>query len=81
MLSVRDQVLDSASFAPDGPDEVQLLVKRYDSGEMSRWMHRLRVGDDVRVRGPVITWDYREGALDEVVLVRPSPPDRTSQDG
>ena len=64
------QPLSSAPFARDGPGDVELLVKRYDTGELSRWMHRLGPGDEVRVRGPVVTWDYREGAFDEVVFVR-----------
>lgn len=38
--------------------QVQLLVKRYDSAgaEMSQYIHRQRVGDQLLVRGPELTW-------------------------
>ncbi|KAK4701549.1 cytochrome-b5 reductase, partial [Phenoliferia sp. Uapishka_3] len=61
--------LSFAPFASDGSTEVELLVKRYDTGELSRWMHRLQVGDEVKVRGPVVTWDYRPDAVDDVVFI------------
>lgn len=46
------------------------MIKRYENGELSRWVHKLQAGDEVRVRGPVVTWDYRDGAFDEVIFVR-----------
>lgn len=44
------------------------MIKRYPDGEVSRWMHRLNVGDDIKVRGPAVTWFQRE-VYDEVVFV------------
>lgn len=39
-----------------GPRRIRLLVKRYNDGEVSSYLHRLRTGDQVYVRGPVRTW-------------------------
>lgn len=36
--------------------EIRLLVKRYDDGEVSSYLHRLGIGGEVDIRGPVRTW-------------------------
>ncbi|KAG4302886.1 hypothetical protein PCANB_000856 [Pneumocystis canis] len=44
------------------PLNVTLLVKCYEDGEVSRWIHRKRVGDRMQLRGPFLEWawdDYR----------------------
>ncbi|KAM0793535.1 hypothetical protein ACM66B_000973 [Microbotryomycetes sp. NB124-2] len=62
--------LDGACFDPASETtECQLLVKRYSDGEVSRYLHRLRAGDDLRVRGPVPTWQFDSTKLDEVVFI------------
>ena len=68
--------LSAASFVKtngngDGEGTLDLVVKRYPDGEVSRWLHRLRVGDEVGVRGPVVTWDFKE-KYDEIVFVSSS---------
>ena len=61
--------LSATSFdRENGSGELDLVVKRYPDGEVSRWLHRLRVGDEVGVRGPVVTWDFK-GKYDEIVFV------------
>lgn len=56
-------------FAKTGEKgEMRLLVKRYRDGELSRWMFARRVGDEVGVRGPVLTWATPQ-VCDEVVFV------------
>ncbi|CAG8468202.1 10618_t:CDS:2 [Funneliformis caledonium] len=37
---------------------IDLLVKRYDNGHMSRLIHNLKIGDKFEVRGPVVTLPY-----------------------
>lgn len=32
-------------------------------------MHRLVPGEEVRIRGPVVTWDSRTDGVDELVFV------------
>ncbi|KAI5476382.1 phenylalanyl-tRNA synthetase alpha chain [Pseudohyphozyma bogoriensis] len=61
--------LDSAGFDASGNGEIDLLVKRYENGELSRWMHYLKVGDQVRVRGPETTWNIPENTYDEIVFI------------
>lgn len=67
------QPLDATPFFPSpslagSPQTLDLLVKRYADGELSRWLHRLNVGDSVGVRGAVLTWATPE-VCDEVVFV------------
>lgn len=50
--------------------EIELVVKRYPDGEVSRWMHRLRVGEEVKMRGPIFTHELKDEGVDEVVFVR-----------
>lgn len=52
--------------------EMRFWVKRYDDGEVSRWICSRTVGDTVEVRGPVLTWSAVgvKDAFDEIVLVR-----------
>ncbi|GAA6043239.1 hypothetical protein JCM8097_008477 [Rhodosporidiobolus ruineniae] len=61
--------LSASSFNPDGPTELDLVIKRYPDGEASRYIHRLGPGDDLVVRGPAVTWYYRPQDWDEVVFV------------
>lgn len=44
--------------------ELQLLVKRYDQlgAEMSQYIHRQRVGDELLVRGPEVSWSIDPAA-------------------
>ncbi|KAG8927723.1 hypothetical protein FRC02_007837 [Tulasnella sp. 418] len=51
--------------------EMTFWIKRYERGEVGRWMNRRKVGDVVEVRGPVRTfdWSLEENKWDEVVLV------------
>lgn len=58
----------STAEGKDGDREVNLLVKRYNDGEVSSYLHRLRSGDSVDVRGPVRTWTLPE--CDHLVFVR-----------
>jgi len=52
------------------PTILDFVVKRYADGEMSRFLHRLRPGAQVAIRGPVPTWTLPAGKIpDEVVLI------------
>lgn len=42
-----------------------LLVKRYDDGEVSRYLHRLPVGSDVEIRGPYQEYRFPYSPVDE----------------
>lgn len=68
--------LSSVSFARGGPSSegddrsLRLLVKRYNDGEVSTYLHRLQPGDSVFVRGPVRTWTLPQA--DELIFVSPA---------
>ncbi|KAG9041622.1 hypothetical protein FS837_012020 [Tulasnella sp. UAMH 9824] len=53
----------------DENGEMLFWVKRYENGEVGRWFHRQKVGEQVEIRGPVRTLDWDEGKWDEVVLI------------
>ncbi|GAA5918414.1 hypothetical protein JCM1841_003951 [Sporobolomyces salmonicolor] len=61
--------LSSSSFNSSGPAILDLVVKRYADGEVSRYIHRLGAGDEMWVRGPAMTWYYRPQDWDEVVFI------------
>ncbi|KDE05694.1 hypothetical protein MVLG_03928 [Microbotryum lychnidis-dioicae p1A1 Lamole] len=46
---------------------IQLLIKRYDDGEVSRYLHRLGPGDQVQIRGPVLTTELPK--VDKIVFI------------
>ena len=46
---------------------MRILVKRYNDGEVSSYLHRLKKGDIVFVRGPVRTWTLPH--CDELIFV------------
>jgi len=50
--------------------EMVFWVKRYDHGEVGRWLNRKEMNDVVEIRGPVQTFQWLDGKYDEVVLVR-----------
>ena len=63
----------------EGIDEdghIKLWVKKYERGEVGRWLHSRQVGDPIEIRGPVKTWSrlWQQGRWDEVVLARTSIP-------
>lgn len=57
----------------DGIDvhgEMHFWVKRYQGGEVGRWLHERKVGDQIEVRGPIANWKWQDGEWDEIVMVR-----------
>lgn len=59
----------------EGIDEnghMKLWVKKYEHGEVGRWLHSRQVGDSIEIRGPVKTWSrsWQNGHWDEVVMAR-----------
>ncbi len=55
----------------DEEGKMDFWVKRYEKGEVGRWLHARKVGDTVELRGPELTWDWswRQDDWDEVVMV------------
>ncbi|GAA5836581.1 hypothetical protein JCM3766R1_006960 [Sporobolomyces carnicolor] len=61
--------LSSTCFNPDGSATLDLVVKRYPDGEVSRYLHRLRAGDEIEIRAPSVTWYFKPNDWDEVVFI------------
>jgi hypothetical protein len=49
---------------------IKLWVKKYQHGEVGRWLHTKEPGDKIEVRGPIRTLPTSNADWDEVVLVR-----------
>ncbi|KAJ1665632.1 hypothetical protein IW140_003098 [Coemansia sp. RSA 1813] len=48
---------------------VDLVVKRYPHGSLSRFLHDTRVGDQVEMRGPLLSWPYEPGKYGSVYMI------------
>ncbi|KAJ7047631.1 hypothetical protein C8F04DRAFT_937064 [Mycena alexandri] len=44
-------------------------IKKYPKGEVGRWLHSKRVGDQIEFRGPLSTWAWKEDGWDEIVMI------------
>ncbi|EIW76167.1 ferredoxin reductase-like protein [Coniophora puteana RWD-64-598 SS2] len=53
----------------DSRGNIKLWIKKYDQGEVGRWLHTKRVGERVDVRGPAETWQWKEDTWDDVVMI------------
>ncbi|KXJ93270.1 hypothetical protein Micbo1qcDRAFT_203369 [Microdochium bolleyi] len=55
----------------DSADELRFLVRRMDTGEMSNYLSRRAVGDQIWLRGPHLSFDMvrRLGAAQQVVFL------------
>jgi len=60
-------------YTPISPSEKQgelvLLVKRYDNGNASKYIHSLKPGESLSMKGPFPKWDYKINEFDEVALI------------
>ncbi|KAF8941513.1 hypothetical protein BGZ52_013317, partial [Haplosporangium bisporale] len=49
----------------DRVSSVQLLIKRYSEGQVSRFMHSAQPGQKIEMRGPVLIWPGSRQDLEE----------------
>jgi cytochrome-b5 reductase len=61
-------------FGIESDGRIRLWVKRYEYGEVGRWLHAKKPGDVIEIRGPALTWDFerelKEGKWDDIIMVR-----------
>ncbi|KAF9971726.1 NADH-cytochrome b5 reductase [Modicella reniformis] len=53
-------------------DRIQLLIKRYDEGQVSRFIHSARPGKKIEMRGPILIWPASRPELeiwDEIGMI------------
>ncbi|CEL59667.1 NADH-cytochrome b5 reductase 2 OS=Ustilago maydis (strain 521 / FGSC 9021) GN=MCR1 PE=3 SV=1 [Rhizoctonia solani AG-1 IB] len=53
----------------DDNGNMDFWIKRYADGEVSRWLHSKSEGDELEVRGPVRTFDFKDGDYDEIIMI------------
>ncbi|KAJ2890837.1 hypothetical protein IWW38_003914, partial [Coemansia aciculifera] len=66
VLSVSETV-DEETGSREG--FVGFVVKRYPRGSLSRFLHDTRVGDQVEMRGPILTWPYHSAKYKHLYMI------------
>ncbi|KAH9899970.1 ferredoxin reductase-like C-terminal NADP-linked domain-containing protein [Cubamyces lactineus] len=68
-----DDIQVERPFTPlegiDSEGRIKLWVKKYEKGEVARWLHSKHVGDKIEIRGPIKTWSWKENEWDEIVMI------------
>lgn len=54
---------------PDQKGFFDIVAKRYENGKLSSYLHNLRVGSKIEVRGPVGRFSYQKNSFKKVALV------------
>jgi len=55
--------------AADNTGELAFLIKKYETGVMSKHIHTLKPGDSLKIKGPIHKFPYKENEFDEVALI------------
>ncbi|KAK7063910.1 NADH-cytochrome b5 reductase [Favolaschia claudopus] len=55
--------------AAENTGEIAFLIKRYETGVMSKHFHTLKPGDSLKIKGPIPKFPYKENEFDEVALI------------
>ncbi|KAF8528986.1 ferredoxin reductase-like C-terminal NADP-linked domain-containing protein [Hysterangium stoloniferum] len=53
----------------DERGQMHFWVKRYQGGEVGRWLHERKVGDEIEIRGTIPTWKWKDGEWDEIIMI------------
>ncbi|TBU49400.1 ferredoxin reductase-like protein [Dichomitus squalens] len=68
-----DDIQVERPFTPlegmDSEGRMKFWVKKYEKGEVGRWLHSKKAGDTIEIRGPLKTWAWRPDEWDEVVMI------------
>ncbi|KAJ7904229.1 hypothetical protein B0H14DRAFT_3079154 [Mycena olivaceomarginata] len=68
-----DDIQVERPYTPlEGIDEdgrMRFWIKKYPKGEVGRWLHSKKIGDQVEFRGPLSTWAWKENEWDEIVMI------------
>ncbi|KAI0353560.1 ferredoxin reductase-like C-terminal NADP-linked domain-containing protein [Trametes cingulata] len=68
-----DDIQVERPFTPlegiDSEGRMTFWIKRYEKGEVGRWLHSKKVGDKIEIRGPLKTWPWQDGEWDEVIMI------------
>ncbi|KAI0652782.1 cytochrome-b5 reductase [Trametes meyenii] len=53
----------------DLPGELTFLIKRYEAGKMSQYIHDLQPGETLAIKGPITKINYKINQFDEVGMI------------
>ncbi|KAI1792041.1 cytochrome-b5 reductase [Ganoderma leucocontextum] len=53
----------------DHPGELSFLIKHYDQGNMSKYIHHLNIGDKLAIKGPIPKFEYKINQFDQVGMI------------
>jgi len=53
----------------DVKGEFTFLIKRYDNGNASKYIHSLKEGDTLAIKGPIPKFPYQSNEFDQVALI------------
>ncbi|EAU92357.2 cytochrome-b5 reductase [Coprinopsis cinerea okayama7 len=59
----------TAISQPDEKGVLTLLVKKYENGNASKYIHSLKEGDTLAIKGPILKFPYKVNEFDEVALI------------
>ncbi|PVG02932.1 ferredoxin reductase-like protein [Serendipita vermifera] len=51
------------------PGEFTLMIKKYDDGKLTPYIHSLNVGDKLAFKGPIKKWSYKLNEFEQVGLI------------
>ncbi|KAH7887964.1 hypothetical protein F5I97DRAFT_1804980 [Phlebopus sp. FC_14] len=54
-----------------GDGKMTFWIKKYEYGEVGRWLHSKQPGESIEIRGPVTTWlrSWMVGDWDEIIMI------------
>ncbi|KXN85698.1 NADH-cytochrome b5 reductase 2 [Leucoagaricus sp. SymC.cos] len=55
--------------APDQLGEITFLIKKYETGNMSKYIHELKEGETIAIKGPLGKFPYKENEFGQVALI------------
>lgn len=59
-------------YTPIDSDDVgkfELLVKKYEQGNMSKHLHEMKIGDVLEVKGPIIKFPYTANSKSNIGMI------------
>ncbi|KAF7731888.1 hypothetical protein EC973_007719 [Apophysomyces ossiformis] len=74
-LYIKDDAIQvMRAYTPINPDPfkdgyVDLLIKRYDNGSVSRTLTDFELHNKIHVRGPMIEYEYKENMKEEIGMI------------
>jgi len=53
----------------DRRGEIEFLIKKYDTGAVTPYIHNMKIGDKLSIKGPIPKFPYKSNEFDQVALI------------